>query len=1498
VYPFEFNLSKIPVNFSEPIKAVAFNFLSDILENFIDEDRELKTLLNLGDDAQKVVIAYRQGPNDSTGTGTIQLKLLSPLDDNFELNDPVFISTEIANSVIQKSKIRFAPQIDNSPYLRPPNTGIKINDQIGRALNNVTLSVLGVSTGSLGAFTQSNNITFEDNIFREWYSYDFNSSQLNIDFTDYNNFVFYGSAAMRLYAFRQKLSKMEQLSQQSLQFEGSVFTGSLATAGATYLLEQSGKLSREREEIIRSFDRYEQHLYFTPSGSESPYSAVSPYVEGEIEFNEISYWPKLSNGSLYPVGSEEASIWFDTQVEIAHRFDEFNENNLINTIPTHIREDDENSPYFTFVVMIGHFFDIIKPYIDKFPDIYSRYIDPDQELSKDLVSQIADSVGFTLPTIDSVYSLSETVLGTPTNRARREFAVESHKRLLHNLPFFAKTKGTRTSLRSVLRTLGITEQLIDIRESGVAEVGSSYTFSEFYNAIKFTGQNNEYLILPISSSLRSPTPRSIQLNLSVATNKDMTILNGDQLWALNVVAHPSNPRLIKLELVDDATILLTSDYFENTPGDLFNVSIRTYDVGGTATLRVIRVDQEDIIFDFSTSGSVLVSLWDSTENIYIGGSGSITIDDFEGNIDEIRVWGINLSDTTTLNTAFDPGSNAGDTFIDASDNLYIQISLNKIDQDLLLNSGSILNESPYRDISAAPSLEEISVSGIDSDSIVRNSRYVRQLLPRIGAGAYVTNKVKVVPPPVFKGQFITPNGVKLLSRTESIVSLQDKLGKYGGNKVNISSSPANIINQNIIRNIGLENVNQSYGIPNDTYKTLPNTFEDLRDHYNQFYYVNVDQNKFIRTMASVSSVINQVIDYFIPSRASAMVGVTIEPNILERTKIPPVRKIKLYGIGSRRTNNVLEDPSLFRKDYEATFTLSDEINISNELISGSYLTKDVKFDASQTITPIVSSSALDAKTADSISTVSALTARFTDIVDTLTGGISKLTTDISDIERSTTATFNLIDVQHPTWDISDVLRASRDISDPEYENSIDLIKRFPNKFRKKIVSIDLGYGELNKIGFSLGNGLGREGAEPYGRIYPRKLFEYEITRPRRGGITSLTRRALYSIPPSCNLEEFGSRNYFIQKFGVYYFSKKIKNPFYVNPLNATWNTETQDFEGATTWSYGERYNVNDVVYQDVQFNTDDSALLGEEFTKAARRGNGRFYAFKTSPSLPNSTEVAEQAPIFSGSVPSTLPPSLDGDNWARIRFSPKVIPEPRRVVFDTFTIPDPALNDFITTTIDINTRIDLPNRFIDLFSIDRIIGNSRKFGQITVQNISTLFGVQLNSPSQFTPNIRLRLYRSASARDLDANRSLLEYPSPADGVILDMTIDEFNVAVGINPIVTLISQGLNLDGALYYTIDNLTPNTNEQVSLYLYYFAIQIEPRLPLGYLRKHYRYFRDNGTGTKRRNYVGCKNTTQTTIDGRPPVEIFLSENTDLVVDPTLEDNGFRFGGGGTLNL
>jgi hypothetical protein len=76
-----------------------------------------------------------------------------------------------------------------------------------------------------------------------------------------------------------------------------------SSAAAIFIQDKTAQYALEAENIIRSFDRYEQYLYFT-SGSNSPYTASAWYADTATEFNSSSYWPKIGN-AIAPVYSAE-----------------------------------------------------------------------------------------------------------------------------------------------------------------------------------------------------------------------------------------------------------------------------------------------------------------------------------------------------------------------------------------------------------------------------------------------------------------------------------------------------------------------------------------------------------------------------------------------------------------------------------------------------------------------------------------------------------------------------------------------------------------------------------------------------------------------------------------------------------------------------------------------------------------------------------------------------------------------------------------------------------------------------------------------------------------------------------------------------------------------------------------------------------------------------------------------------------------------------------------
>jgi hypothetical protein len=1499
-YKFKIETKPIQVNISEPLIATANRFLQDIINFYIDEDRELKTLLNYGEDNQSVVLAQRRGPIDVTGLESIQLKLLQPVPDDVTINAPVFLSREVAKTVIDKVRVRFTPEIDTTPYLRPKNLKVRADIDTGKTVRNVTLNKLTLQSGSMGVTDNFQNKNFEDQIFRQWYSYDFNSSELNIDFTTYDNFIFYSSAAMRLLSFKEKLRQVEKL--ESLREQILSNYANTSSVAILFLQEKSSEYSLQKENIIRSFDRYEQYLFFTPSGSTSAYSASFDYVDGGTEYNSLGYWPK-SGSVLYPVSSEIAVNWFNTQLEIAQRFDEFNENNLINTIPSYLREDDNNGPYFTFVTMIGQMFDNIKLYIDRLPDIYSRNLNPNEELSKDLINEIAESLGFTLPTVESVYNLTDNILGTESSEPRRDLAAEIYKRLLHNLPFFAKSKGTKTALQTLLNTFGITPQLLPIRETGTPSSISYKVFDEYTTVLDFDEEKTSYVRIPIAISNRNPT--TLQLNCTIAKNSSMTILTGDNKWALNVASHPTNELLGRFEISSGSsnTTVVSSSYYPIFGEELLQITIKNY--LNTSSFYFTQVEGEDIIFNQTVTDSVsFYNMWQSTDYVFLGGAGSRVISRFDGTIDEVRLWGIPLSDEVILNTAFDPGSNAGDTYTDASNYLFVQLSFNNVDYTTLL-SNTIKNESPYKDINVSPSIDTLFCFNVAESDFVRYSRKIKQYTPIAGTTAYVTDKIVVAPPPKFISD---SNGLRLY-RTKSIVAPEQKRFYKGRNKVILAVSPTDIVNDNIIRNLGLENINAIIGAPTILYQTFDKSLQKLKKHYQQYYYVAVNTNRYIRILSDLSSVLNQVVGYFIPSRATLLSGIIIEPNILEQVKIPSVKKLRFYGKDTRKTINAPGSLTGSVADYGATFNLSDNIENSEVLPSAQYATYTAqsdtldivdltgtanKYDALLDVTKIAQPTASISNNTVTINAIDLLTPATE--YKTYSGEINNIiVTEITSSFSTFSTTIEFINQESVTGSydtIKSLIKLGQEeipgLSETAYNTY--WVQHYPYGSYSgpdREVFIDTDIAKVNKIGYNDVNN-GSPGAEPYNRLYTRKLFTNEIQTPRNGGVTSIYTPALYDIPPSADFRDFGVYTFFNNDEGVYYFNEIKKIPTYQSPLNATWDFDTQRFTNITSWSYGSTYNKFDVVYQDLSSN--DVKDLNIESKLSIIGGNKRYYVFKTRPAYKQPTDGTF---AYSGSVSSYTPPCLDRENWDVLRFKPIQVRVPRRVVFDTYTVGDPALNNFKTTTISVDRNINIPDRFIDSFDLGAVSANAYSTGEILLQNIALLFAIQSN-----VSGIRLRLYRTQEARDADINRSSETMPTGAHGVLLDTTLSGVNIVEITNPIHTLVDGGNPPAGKLYYTINNLDITSKLSVILLMYYFAVEIQARVPTNYLRKHYRFFRDNSTATKRRNFRGCKNTIETTIDGLPPIQIFIGEGTDIQVSSTISGQEIITGGGGTLNV
>ena len=365
------------------------------------------------------------------------IRLYNPLPDDILLNDTFWIVEELADAYIDNVNLTVPLPADEVNYLKGANFDI---DE-GAAV--ITETEFKNWNDLLDA-----NLSTSQQILDRMFSGSLSGVPLGIDYSAFDNFVFYSSAYERLANFKYKLELLEFYNDRIAALDAA----SGDDAGA---LANNVTNTRQRiDNIVGSFDGFERWLYNDPTGSLTTHGVSGSYLgaDGYV----ITPWPKyLSNGSyvIHDPSTTIASNWFATASANAILYDDLNVNALTKTIPEHIRVDPNNSQYDLFVNMIGHHFDILYSYIDALSRNYRNEEHPKLGVGKDTLYDIAKSMGWTLTNGNQATSLWKYKLGVDSgsgayqstgslfSKSNEEITTEVWRRIVNNLPYLLKTKG-------------------------------------------------------------------------------------------------------------------------------------------------------------------------------------------------------------------------------------------------------------------------------------------------------------------------------------------------------------------------------------------------------------------------------------------------------------------------------------------------------------------------------------------------------------------------------------------------------------------------------------------------------------------------------------------------------------------------------------------------------------------------------------------------------------------------------------------------------------------------------------------------------------------------------------------------------------------------------------------------------------------------------------------------------------------------------------------------
>jgi hypothetical protein len=833
----------------------------------------------------------------------ILIKLYEPLPAQFDIKSELWVIEKLAESIAYFFDIITVLIEDNNIIqIQGPNLNVAIKDKISTSTGYLNYDTLNNSP-SASLTNQLNNILSKKAI------------RLNIDHSDYANFVHFSSAETRLENFIYKLSLIEEYSHSALS--------SSYSSTNYYLTESKNIYTNKIKDIVEGFDSYEYHLYFNSGSSSWPKSnTVQPYIN-------------------YPSTASAGLDWATGQLDSASLYDSENKDNLINTIPSYLRDDPRNAPYELYVEMLGQHFDTLYLYTSELNNKYNSDNRVDYGMSKDLISDALKDFGIKIYqnnfSSDDLYTsflginsnlgllppTGSELISTYTTASSQVIPLEDvnseiYKRIYHNLPLLLKKKGTVEGLKVLINTYGIPDTVLRVNEFGGKNRNESNDWDQFQNQFNYSFYTTSSGFVKLVTPLQATNPvKTIEFRFKTTgiptTNLSQSLSHLSSSYGLNVVLEYTGSGYVSssysssivdpfneygtLKFIDSITNTSSSLYLPFFDGGWWSVMVN---VNNTApfTSSIFAKNKIYSGYDgkqmgFEASASVSSSNWYPTDQtLFLSHPGSLTLfgktyRPFSGSFQELRLYKTKLNESVFDDFVMNPHSIEGNEL--EGDNSY---------NSLIFRAplGSVLesNLSASR-ISIHPSINITQSFGATTSSIYTLS----------GFYTFIPNREVY-----YYDQF--PAGIKNIisnkvSHDNTIVPEGDTLSPYISiqqnypisesytrdvNYVEVGFSPQNEINEDIISQLGYFNIGNYIGDPRQLVNKKTNQYVDfnkLRDDYFKKYNRPFALGDYIRLIKYFDNSLFKLIKDFVPARTSLATGVIIKQHLLERNRYSPAQ---------------------------------------------------------------------------------------------------------------------------------------------------------------------------------------------------------------------------------------------------------------------------------------------------------------------------------------------------------------------------------------------------------------------------------------------------------------------------------------------------------------------------------------------------------------------------------------------------------------------------------
>ena len=615
-------------------------------------------------------------------------------------------------------------------------------------------------------------------------------------------------------------------------------------------------------------------------------------------------------GTVFQTGSSEWQDWYNGMHDSASSFDDDNIHSLVNNLPRQVRTNPESTDLKKFINMVGEQYDIIRNHIDNYEKFYSRKYKKVDAMPDNLLPILADNLGWNViqPFSSSLADYFRTT--TDDVNSQEQITFNTWRKVINNLTYIYKSKGTLSSVRALLNVYGYPSDQLQIHElGGSAEqqvgygamdddpsprnqgIGGSTQLSPSYieNTTKiysyvFNEENYENRTLKIDwgvNDVSNPETIEFVMNPDISTNTQIILENSgsgaEKLWDLRLENSGSKYNLGKLafrlsharsgsfgDITSSGSLVMSTSYLDFKSGDrIWNVMLQSMTSSitssGVQTYKLYvgeqagdRIRQLEAV-SMSVSGglereSALTGSYYANENWRGSGSLNATA---SGNLIVGRTFSGSIAEIRTWNETL-------------SASIFKQHILNK--RSIVGNTETSSMHKMYYNFKLGENHPSGTANPKAKDSNPKNVKdYSKNISSDILTGSISAYRPLYLVTYTFSPRFggsdqINDNKV-IIEPTESTIgdlspvksSIRTKYDEIDkskirshSTKIKITRSPTTILDSFIIDNVPDLDISDKIGDPNSIFSGSYNDLDSFRYDIMTHFDIKVDINKWIR----------------------------------------------------------------------------------------------------------------------------------------------------------------------------------------------------------------------------------------------------------------------------------------------------------------------------------------------------------------------------------------------------------------------------------------------------------------------------------------------------------------------------------------------------------------------------------------------------------------------------------------------------------------------------